>query len=96
MKEITKHGKIVTIKTGIYTIYVFQLDDGEYLMCTRLPNWGTYYPGIGDSGFITVEEAKAGESYYDRVSGTTKVYQYSNVYFKEFVKDRRELKDIIL
>lgn len=96
MTENTQHGKIVAKRDGIYTIYVFQLDTQEYLMVTKLPNWGIYNLNIGDSGFITYQTAQAGETYYNRKTNSYQTYQYTGVYFKEFIKDRQELKDIIL
>lgn len=95
-RKRTYHGKIVAKKTGIYTVYVFQLDDNSYEMCTLLPNWGPEYQlPVGAVGFVTVLDAVAGETYYDRESNTQKTYQFSKTYFQDFIKDR-VIKDIIL
>lgn len=96
MTEETFHGALVQKKEGMYTIYVFQKDNGEYLMCTKLPNWGPYIINIGDSGFFTVDYVTAGEEYFDRLSGETVKYMFSNIYFKEFIKDKELVKEIRL
>lgn len=78
--------KLITIRHGVYSVYVFKnIDNGEYLMCTRLPKWKTPDVNLGDEGFLQTETIKAGEEYYNAVEGKTSVYQYSNVYFKNFV-----------
>lgn len=96
MIEKTYHGKVVAKKDGIYSVYVFQLDDNSYDMCTVLPNWGEEYKlSVGDSGFVTANEVRAGEPYYDRHTGETKTYQYSKVYLQEFIKDQVTNKIIL-
>lgn len=95
MTEETNHGKLVALKQGIYTVYVFQLDDSSYIMCTKLPNWGDYNLNIGDSGYITTQSYMAGETYFDRKTESPQFIMYTNVYFKEFIKDINS-KDIIL
>jgi len=92
----TTHAKLVAIKTGIYTIYVFQQDNSEYIMCTKLPNWGVYSINIGDSGFLTYEYANAGDEYTDRDSGEKRIYKFTNIYFKDFIKDNENTDKIIL
>jgi hypothetical protein len=95
MIEQTEHGVLVAKKEGIYTVYVFQLDAGQYIMCTKLPNWGNYNLDIGQSGYITTQYAEAGELYFDRHDQTTKMFQYTNMYFKEFIKDNK-VKEIVI
>jgi hypothetical protein len=92
----TTHAKLVAVKTGIYTIYVFQKDNLEYVMCTKLPNWGVYDIKIGDSGFLTYEFANAGEEYFDRDTNERHIYKFTNVYFKDFIKDNENRDEIIL
>lgn len=96
MNEELIHGTVIAKKAGRYSVYVLQIDNGEYRMGTILPNWGEEYNfKIGDSGFFTLETATAGETYYNRKKGCNDVYQFSNVYIKEFVKDK-EINKIIL
>ena len=92
----TTHATLITLKSGIYTVYVFQQDTGEYLMCTKLPNWGAYDINIGDSGFLTYEFANAGEEYFDRETGEKRIYKFTNIYFKDFIKDVEKTEKIIL
>jgi hypothetical protein len=95
MTTKTIHGKLVAKKDGLYTVYVFQLDNNEYIMCTKLPNWGSFQIQLDDTGFVTVEEAYQGEEYIDRITQEKKNYSFSNIYFKDFVKDNN-IKEIIL
>ena len=86
------------MKTGMYTTYVFQDDENNYHMCTKLPNWGPEYNlSKGDSGFITMQEFIGGEQYYDRISDSYQTIRFTNVYFKDFIKDSiYEKKEIVL
>ena len=78
-------------------MYVFEADDKSLRMCTKLPNWGAEYNlEIGDSGYITLQTYIAGESYYDRSTDTQKIIKFSNVYFKDFIKDNKKHEKIIL
>ena len=92
----TIHCKLVGQKFGIYTVFVFQDDNGNYHMCTKLPNWGSYSININDTGFLTYETAIAGDKYFDRQTGTYKVYQYTNNYFQDFILDFKNDVKIIL
>ena len=67
-------------------------------MCTKLPNWGTEYNlSKGDSGFVTMQEFIGGEQYYDRNTDSYQTVRFTNVYFKDFIKDSiYEDKEIIL
>jgi hypothetical protein len=98
MTEKTIHGQLVALRTGVYTVYVFQDDENNYHMCTKLPNWGSEYSlQKGDSGFLTMQAFISGEQYYDRKSSTYRTIKYTNVYFKDFIKDTNyATKDIIL
>ena len=84
--------------TGMYTTYVFQDDENNYHMCTKLPNWGSEYNlNKVDSGFITMQEFIGGEQYYDRISDSYQTIRFTNVYFKDFIKDSiYEKKEIVL
>lgn len=67
-------------------------------MCTKLPNWGSEYNlNNGDSGFVTMQEFIGGEQYYDRSTESYQTIRFTNVYFKDFIKDNEfENKEIIL
>ena len=92
----TTHATLVAKKSGIYEIYVFQQDNQEFIMCTKLPNWGVYNINIGDSGFLTYEYANAGEEYFDRDTNEKRIYRLTNIYFKDFIKDIKSKEKIIL
>lgn len=92
----TYYVKLIQKKEGFYTIYVFQKDNGDYVMCTKLPNWGVYNINKEDTGFLTVTFAKAGEEYFERSTNQKKIYQFDQCYFKEFIKDSNKTEDIIL
>jgi len=81
------NAKLLAIKDGNYTVYVFKnLDTGSYLMCTKLPNWQTSNVSVGDEGFLKYEEVKAGEEYFNPGTETKEIYNYSNVYFVNFLQ----------
>jgi hypothetical protein len=78
--------ELVAAKCGTYTMYVFKkLEDGEYIMCTKLPNWQTPDVNIGDIGFLQYQEVKAGEPFFNLGSQRTDIYKYSNIYFVNFI-----------
>lgn len=97
MTEETIHGKVVAKRKGLYTVYVFQIDDNSYRMCTLLPHWGNEYDlEIGETGFLTIQSYIAGEKYYNRHANKEELIQFTNVYLKEFIKDKIKTQDIIL
>ena len=68
-------------------MYVFKnLENNEYLMCTRLPNWKVPNIELGEEGFLNFEKAIAGQQYFNPITQETSTYQYSNIYFLNFVK----------
>jgi hypothetical protein len=80
--------KLQAIKEGVYTMYVFKnLEDSNYIMCTRLPNWQTPDISIGDVGFLNYQVVKAGEEYYNPITEEQIKYSYSNIYFINFVRE---------
>ena len=81
--------KLVAKKEGMYTIYVFQnLQNNEYIMCTKLPNWDFGNISLGERGFLTYENAIAGQSYYNPKTEQFNIYNYTKLYFKKFYKRR--------
>jgi hypothetical protein len=93
MSQIAKV-QLLAIKSGYYTIYVFKnLDNNSYIMCTRLPNWQVPEFSIEDKGFLEYVYVKAGESYFNPKTGETQQYQYSNVYFLNFIQDTNFIQD---
>lgn len=81
----------------MYTVYVFLNDTGDLRMCTKLPNWGVEYNlHIGDTGYVTLQTFIAGEEFYDRETDKKSIIRFTNVYFKEFIKDNNKTEQIIL
>ena len=86
MVEFVTEAKLLAIKEGVYTTYVFKdYINNKYIMCTRLPNWQVQEINIGDEGFLQYQEVNAGDSYYDASIENYKKYNYSNIYFNNFV-----------
>lgn len=86
MVEIVVPAKLIAIRDGTYTIYVFKnTETNEYIMCTKLPNWQTPDVFIGNEGFLQIQIVKAGEEYFDVNTEETIKYLYTNIYFKNFV-----------
>lgn len=86
--------KLLAIREGNYTMYVFQkLDIDTYIMCTRLPNWQVPEIQIGDTGFLEYQNVIAGEEYFDIVQEKMIRYLYSNIYFINFVQKIDILKN---
>lgn len=86
--------KLLTLKDDTYTTYVFQnLNNKEYIMCTKLPNWQTPEINIGDIGFLEYEDVKAGESYFDSKQGVIMKYLYTNTYFINFMRETNILQN---
>ena len=99
MVEFVTEAKLLAIKDGVYTIYVFKDNiNNKYIMCTRLPNWQVQEINIGDEGYLQYQEIKAGDEYYDISIEKNKKYNYSNIYFNNFVKKSEKInkEEIIL
>ena len=78
--------ELVAIKEGEYTNYVFKdLTTSSYIMCTKLPNWKVPDITIGSRGYLSYVEVSAGEKYYDSLTETQRIYNYSNTYFDNFI-----------
>lgn len=87
MVESIIPAKLIAERQSAYTVYVFQnTETGDYIMCTRLPNWQTPEVFLNEEGFLQFQEVKAGEEYYDISQEKNIKYLYSNVYFKNFIK----------
>lgn len=86
--EKTVKAKLLAIREGNYVMYVFRnLDNNEYLMCTKLPNWQVPDINIGDVGFLLLEYVVAGQDFFDPQTFSTSKYLYTNVYFRNFIKE---------
>ena len=86
--EIAIKAILLAKKSGMFTVYVFKnLDTSEYVMCTKLPNWDFGDLSIGSIGFLTYENAIAGEKYFNPRTQTYGIYNYTKMYFKNFIED---------
>lgn len=84
-----KEVKLLACREGNYTVFVFQiLNSNNYIMCTRLPNWKTPEIKIGDVGFLEYQKVRAGEKYFNVEQQQEVVYQYSNIYFINFIQKK--------
>lgn len=90
--------KLCALRESMYTIYVFQdIKSEEYIMCTRLPNWNVPNIDIGDIGFLQYQMVKAGDEYYNPFTGEKCRFNYSNIYFNNFIlKSDVKQQEIIL
>ena len=94
MLTLTKHVKLLATRQGNYTMYVFQdLDDNEFIMCTRLPNWQTPEIEIGSEGWLQYNMVKAGDKYYHPDTDTYIKYDYTNSYYVNFVHKSEKIKN---
>lgn len=95
MEEVI-FSKLIAIKEGRYTIYVFKNLDSEknnYIMCTRLPNWKCPEVFLNDTGYLQTLTVEAGKEYFNVQTNKIEKYQYSNIYFKNFMKESIEVKN---
>lgn len=80
---------------GGYEILVFQIiNENEYIMCTKLPNWNSKTPSLNELGYLQIREFIAGEDkWYDFTSGELIPYKYTGIYFWDFVKYEEKDKE---
>ena len=91
--EYIKKVKLIAIRDGQYTVYVFQeVDTSEYIMCTRLPNWKVPNVELGDIGFLQYQIVNAGDEYITPM-GEKIYYKYANSYFINFVNNLDVIKN---
>ena len=96
MVDVITEAKLLAIREGSYTIYVFQDKNGDYVMCTRLPNWQTPNVEVGEEGFLQYQIVKAGDKYFNPQLQRETAFNYSNVYFNNFIKKSEATKTEII
>ena len=95
----TLHVELKTLLEGQYTLYVFEdleqpLDSiDKYLMVVRLPNWQGRFPNIGEKGYLQFDIINAGEKYYRRDTGEMCTYNYTNIYYLNFVPEIEKINN---
>lgn len=96
----TIRAELITFREdlGGYIIYVFKnLANGTYEMCTRMPRWESPGLKIGDVGYLKYNIVIAGDdSWYNKNTNTKVSYNYTNVYFVDFIYERPKEADLIL
>jgi hypothetical protein len=103
---MTVHSQLVASENDLmgYITYVFKSLEADvpfgsrYLMLTRCPNWDAEPINIGDKGYVTYDYVEAGkDKWYCPETGQMIPYNYTNIYFKKFVKEVDNYKkDIII
>ena len=89
MVVVNIRAKLIAKQTDIfdYTTYAFQnIDTGEYVLCTRFPNWEHSIIEIGEEGILQFKEVIAGEDKW--FNGTNMIPGESSISFEEIVKER--------
>lgn len=72
-----------------YITYVFKrldklVEDAQYVMCVRYPNWNHRRINLGEKGFLSFLEVKAGEDKW--FNGKDMIpYNYSAIQFLKFI-----------
>lgn len=86
-----------------YTTYVFKCLENNipfghhYCMMTRCQNWNHRDIDVGEIGYVEYEEVKAGDTWFNPQTNTYVPYNYTNIYFIKFVKEKdNSHKDILL
>lgn len=93
VKEYIKEVELLAIRSGVYSVYVFKtIEDSEYIMCTRLPNWQVPELELGMTGFLQFQIVLAGDEYVTP-NGDKITYKYSNCYFINFVNKTDVIKN---
>lgn len=86
--EICIKARLVAKREDVYTVYVFKdLDkEGNYVMCTKCPNWNSNNIDMFQEGFLTYKFVRAGEdTWFNNDSGKFEAYSYTANYFLDFV-----------
>ena len=102
MVSKVKHCKLVASCDDFagYITYVFinlDLDNSEYFMCVRYPNWEHPIVNLEDRGFLHFIEVEAGkDSYWNGKEFIP--YNYTNCQFIKFIPEfnKRDNKDLII
>lgn len=83
---------------GGYHKYVFQNQDtGEYILCTRFPNWETPPVELFSIGYLQCKEIIAGKDlWYDVVSNSFIPYNYDMIQFIDFIEKKTNTTKIVM
>lgn len=93
VNEYIRKVKLIAVKEDQYTVYVFQdVENSDYIMCTRLPNWKVPDIELGTVGFLKYQIVNAGDEYITP-EGERIYYRYANSYFINFISDLDVVKN---
>ena len=89
MVVVNIRAKLIAKHTDVfdYTTYAFQnVDNNEYVLCTRFPNWSDPILSIGDKGYLNYRDIKEGvDLWYNDANGDMVPYKYSFTQYVKFV-----------
>lgn len=100
---ITTRAKLlVSVEDGMgYISYVFECLDEDmiketrYIVAKRFPNWDHRSIEIGEVGFLTVEELRAGMTKW--FDGKQMVpYQYNDIQFIRFIAEPKKERNFMI
>lgn len=87
MTDCVVKAKLIAKQSDLfsYTTYAFQnIDNNEYILCTRFPNWEHKIINIGEVGILHFREVIAGhDSWY--AEGNFTPYKYTGWHFIKFI-----------
>ena len=96
---IAKEDDILDYHTLVFKTHEPNTPFGHsYIMLTVFPNWQSPIPSMDEIGYLMYDEVVGGvDTYYDRNTDSIVKYNFSNLIFKKFVKERADnSKNIIL
>ncbi len=106
MNTYVVKSKLVTLEHDIldYHTLVFKVLENNppfghsYIMTTVFPNWQAPIPPLEEVGYLMYDQVEGGvDTYYNRDTGSIVKYNFSNLIFKKFVKEKdNSSKDIII
>ena len=98
-KLIASECDILDYHTLVFKVLEDNLPFGhQYCMITVFPNWRSRIPILNETGYLMYDEVEGGiDTYYDRSTDSIVKYNFSNLIFKKFVKEKEDIsKDIII
>lgn len=96
----TIHAQLIALKEDVgdyVTLVFYDIDNGEYVMCTKHPNWECVLPTVFETGYLQYRQFEAGvDTWYDTTSESWVCYKYTDLYFWDFVKESDKEPDIYI
>ena len=99
-KLVAKEQDILNYQTLVFQSLEINCPFGHsYCMVVVFPNWQSRIPEIDEIGYLMYDEVEGGiDTYYNRCTDAVVKYNFSNLIFKKFVKEKPDNsnKDIII